>query len=65
MSGDKESGKAKLWRERAEECRSAADGIKDEAARRQMLGVAQSYDRMAVLADQRANAEKARKSLIE
>jgi hypothetical protein len=58
-----ESNKGKLWRERAEECRSAADGIKDETSRRQMMGVAESYERMAMMADQRANAEKARKSL--
>jgi len=56
MSVDGDSGKAKRWRERAEECRSAADGIKDEDSRRQMLGVADSYDRMAMLADQRAAA---------
>jgi hypothetical protein len=58
MSERGDSSKAKLWRERAEECRSAADGIKDEVSRRQMMGVAESYERMAVLADQRANAAK-------
>jgi hypothetical protein len=62
MSGDRESSKAKLWRLRAEECRSAADGIKDEASRRKMLGVAESYERMAVLADERATAVKSRNS---
>jgi hypothetical protein len=61
MPGDGEISKARRWRERAEECRSAADGIKDETSRRQMMGVAESYDRMAVLADQRENAAKNRK----
>jgi hypothetical protein len=58
MSERGDSSKAKLWRARAEECRSAADGIKDEVSRRQMMGVAESYERMAVLADQRANSAK-------
>jgi hypothetical protein len=61
MPENGDSNKAKLWRERAEECRSAADGIKDEVSRRQMIGVAESYERMADLADQRANAGKDRK----
>jgi hypothetical protein len=58
MSGDGESSDGKHWRERAEECRSAADGIKDETSRRQLIGVAESYERMAELADRRADARK-------
>jgi hypothetical protein len=61
MSDEGESSKAKRWRERAEQCRSAAEGIKDEASRRQMLSVAESYDRMAMLAEQREKTEKSRK----
>jgi hypothetical protein len=64
MSADRDRSKAKLWRERAEECRSVADGIKDETSRRQMMGVADSYDRMATLADERADAAQDRKPPI-
>jgi hypothetical protein len=60
MADDPESKDGKRWRERAEECRSATDGIRDEASRRQMIGVAESYERMAVLADKRANTARNR-----
>jgi hypothetical protein len=60
MDGDRESTKGKRWRTRAEECRSAADGIRDEESRRQMIAVAESYERMAERADLRAIAAKDR-----
>jgi len=35
------------WRERAEETRTYADVVSDAEARRLLLGVAKSYDRLA------------------
>jgi hypothetical protein len=42
-----------LWRARAAEARALAEGMRDEEARRLMLGIAESYDRLAVRAGQR------------
>ena len=44
------------WRERAEQCRALADGFHTEAARKNMLTVADEYDRMAEVAE-RLDAE--------
>jgi hypothetical protein len=62
MPGESETSQGKRWRERAEECRSTAEGIKDDNSRRQLSGVAESYDRMAILADQRENAQRPSRS---
>jgi hypothetical protein len=35
------------WRLRAEECRTAAEQMKDATARGELMGVAQSYEKMA------------------
>ena len=42
------------WRLRAEECRAAAEQMKDPLARGDLLGVAESYDKMAAAAEVRA-----------
>ena len=43
------------WRSRAEECRTAAENMKDATARSELLGVAQSYERLAAAAEARLN----------
>jgi hypothetical protein len=45
------------WRERAEEARAQASEMKDPTAKRTLLEIARSYDR---LADQTAYVEKSR-----
>ena len=42
------------WRLRAEECRTAAEHMKDPLARGDLLRVAASYDKMAASAEARA-----------
>ncbi len=42
------------WRDKAEEARRKAEEMVDETARRMMLAVADQYDRLAKLAEQRA-----------
>jgi hypothetical protein len=42
---------ARYWRDRAEESRAMADGMRDPEARRVMLNIAASYDWMAELAE--------------
>ena len=52
------------WRLRAEECRTAAEQMKDATARGELMGVAESYDKLAASAEARlkvaANSEVAR-----
>jgi hypothetical protein len=43
----------KHWQERAEEARVHADQLTDPEAKRMMLGIAQSYDRLAKRAEER------------
>jgi hypothetical protein len=43
----------KHWQERAEEARVHADQLTDPQAKRMMLGIAESYDRLARRADER------------
>ena len=42
------------WRLRAEECRAAAEQMKDPLARGDLLGVAESYEKMAAVAEARS-----------
>ena len=44
------------WRERAEEARRIAEDLSDREAQRMMLGVADSYDRLAQHAETRSLA---------
>jgi hypothetical protein len=41
------------WRSRAEECRTAAEQMKDQTARNDLLGVAESYEKMAAAVEAR------------
>jgi hypothetical protein len=41
------------WRERAEEARTNAEQINDPEAKRLMLGIAASYERLALRAEER------------
>jgi hypothetical protein len=43
----------KHWRERAEEARARACEVNDPAAKRQMLGIARGYERLAERAEKR------------
>jgi hypothetical protein len=45
---------AEHWRERANELRSLADRMRDQVAKRQVLEVADLYDRLAEEAEKRA-----------
>jgi hypothetical protein len=42
------------WRARAEEARTLADEMHDEASRRMMLEIAEGYERLAKHAEERA-----------
>jgi hypothetical protein len=42
------------WRLRAEECRTAAEQMKDATARGELMGVADSYDKLAASAEARS-----------
>jgi hypothetical protein len=45
--------RAKGWRQRAEEIRTAADSIRDKTAKRQLMDTASGYERMAEHAEAR------------
>lgn len=46
-------GSPKHWHERAEEARAMAEAMSDPEAKRIMLGIAESYDRVAKRAEAR------------
>jgi hypothetical protein len=43
--------RAERWKARAEECRTLADCFTDPTCRRQLMELAQDYDRMAKAAE--------------
>ena len=47
----------KHWRERADEARRVADKLTDQDAKKTMLGIAASYDRLAERAQIRAGKD--------
>jgi hypothetical protein len=50
MNGDEGLRSAEYWRSRATEARAKADQMRDHDARNTMLGIAHSYDLMAMRA---------------
>jgi hypothetical protein len=48
------------WEEREAEARQIADNLTDDKARKQMIGVAEGYARLARLAQQRLLAKQKR-----
>jgi len=46
------------WRRRAAEARSMADQLDDPAAKKAMLEIAEQYEQIAAMAQQRAVADK-------
>ena len=46
------------WRLRAEEARATADGLEYPSAKATMVGIAENYDRLALLAEATAVAYK-------
>jgi hypothetical protein len=46
------------WRQRAQEMRGIADLLDDPAAKKAMLEIAQQYERIAAIAEQRTVAVK-------
>lgn len=46
------------WRTRAEEARRVAENLTDAQARKHMTACAEAYERLAVLAEQRALYDK-------
>jgi hypothetical protein len=45
-----------LWRQRAQEAREAANGLHDLEARRSLLDIAESYERLASRAEARRSS---------
>ena len=45
---------AERWRQRVKELRSAAEKMRDQAAKRQMLEITELYERLAKEAEERA-----------
>jgi hypothetical protein len=50
---------ARYWRERAEEVRVQAELMRDSEAKGHMLGIASSYELLAVRAEERAKGKQA------
>lgn len=48
---------AERWREMAERARARADGMRDDASKRTMLGIAMAYETLAGRADRLAARE--------
>jgi len=46
-------GSPQFWQERAEEARAMAEGMSDPVARHAMLGIAESYEKIAKRAEAR------------
>jgi hypothetical protein len=54
----------KHWQERAQEARVHADQLTDPEAKRMMLGIAESYDRLAKRAEERQLSAGTVKDLV-
>jgi hypothetical protein len=54
MTNDNAPLDADNWRQRAAEARSAAERLTDTQARKDLLGIADSYEKLARRAEQRA-----------
>jgi hypothetical protein len=50
-TNSKATPKSDRWAARAEECRAIADCLTDSECREQMMGLADTYDRLAVAAE--------------
>jgi hypothetical protein len=50
----------RLWRDRAQAARKQAAGMSDPEAKRQILEIAASYDRLARYLDEQAKKQKPR-----
>jgi hypothetical protein len=50
---------AKHWRDRAEEARTVADGLRDPETKRLMMGIAENYERLALRAEVRKKGSEA------
>ena len=48
----------KYWRNRAEEARVVAESIEDQQSNEVMLGIAEDFERMAALAEERLKRGK-------
>ena len=54
---------AERWREMAERTRARADGMRDRASRRTMLGIAMAYETLARRADLLAAGERSAETM--
>jgi len=55
---DAELPRANYWRQRAEEARTRADGLRDPEAKAAMVNVADMYDAMANRAEERERVSR-------
>ena len=58
MSTDIELNSPAHWRKRAEETRRLADNLADPTAKQTVMGIAESYEQLAIMAEKRALANR-------